>query len=149
MLFNITSKFHLFSLKKINWLQKEFVLTPDRWNTTLPSWLSKVPASQQTGNSVWEQWSVKLRADQPSAVSQAFGSLEQALQIDSAHYVSRAVKGDPGLQYPLCMVQCTHPISTDGTPHPHPTPTPHTPHPHIPFCIIEGLACQQLTLCIM
>ena len=39
------------------------------------------------------------------------------LVIPYAHYDGRALSGNPGLQYPLCMVQCTHLITTGGTPH--------------------------------
>ena len=33
------------------------------------------------------------------------------------HYDDRALNGNPGLQYPPFMVQCTHLITTGGTPH--------------------------------
>ena len=33
------------------------------------------------------------------------------------HYDGNALSFNPGLQYPICMVQCTHLITTGGTPH--------------------------------
>ena len=39
------------------------------------------------------------------------------LRNSNKHYDDRALNDNPGLQYPPFMVQCTHLITTGGTPH--------------------------------
>ena len=76
---------------------------------------------------VWSKQWVSCELRESSASSNDTDS--SLLQI---HYDGRALRSNPGLQYPLCMVQWPHLITTGG----------------IPTCMIEGLACK-LPLCIL